>query len=121
MAAVLSRNAQTASCLADGSGAWLDYGDSHIKPFPRDAKPVAVPVPKGATMFFGGNLIHGSGPNRTKDRYRRTFIGHYIDEASEQITKFCHPVLDREGRPVARVQRHEGGGPCGDGWQGGTH
>ena len=30
-------------------------------------------VPKGATMFFHGHLIHGSGPNRTKDRFRRTF------------------------------------------------
>ena len=41
---------------------------------------------------FLGNLIHGSGPNRTRDRSRRTFMGHYIDEASEQVAKFYHPV-----------------------------
>jgi phytanoyl-CoA hydroxylase len=103
-------------------GPWLSYGDSHIKPFPRDAKPIPVEVPRGSTMFFGGNLIHGSGPNRTKDRSRRTFIGHYIDEASDQVAKFYHPVLDRQGNAVTRVQAPaEGGGPCGDGWQGATH
>ena len=55
-------------------------------------------------MFFGGNLIHGSGPNRTKDRYRRTFIGHYIDEASEHVARFYHPVLDMKGEVVSHVE-----------------
>ncbi len=103
------------------SGAWLDYGDSHIHPFPRDLKPVPVRVPRGSTMFFGGNLIHGSGPNRTKDRSRRTFIGHYIDEASEHVARFYHPVLAMDGSIVGDVKVYEGGGPCGDGWQGGVH
>lgn len=108
-------------CPADGAEAWMSYGDSHIKPFPRNAKPVPVEVPKGATMFFGGNLIHGSGPNRTDDRSRRTFIGHYIDEASDQIAKFYHPVLNAEREVVTRLKVPEGGGPCGDGWVGATH
>lgn len=109
-------------CPKDGAEAWMSYGDSHITPFPRDAKPVPVTVPRGSTMFFGGHLIHGSGPNRTKDRSRRTFIGHYIDEASEQVAKFYHPVLDRNGNVVSRIQEvKDGGGPCGDGWLGAVH
>ena len=100
---------------------WLEYGDSHINPFPRDLRPVPVCVPKGSTMFFGGNLIHGSGPNRTKDRSRRTYIGHYIDEASEQVASFYHPVLAMDGSVVSKVKVYQGGGPCGDGWQGGVH
>jgi phytanoyl-CoA hydroxylase len=100
---------------------WHSYGDSHITPFPRDAKPVPVSVPRGATMFFGGHLIHGSGPNRTPDRSRRTFIGHYIDEASDQVAQFYHPVLDASGQPVTRLRMPSGGGPCGDGWTGATH
>ncbi|MBW3636240.1 MAG: phytanoyl-CoA dioxygenase family protein [Armatimonadetes bacterium] len=100
---------------------WLNYGDSHIGQFPRDQKPVPVQVPRGSTMFFGGNLIHGSGPNRTSDRWRRTFIGHYIDEASEQVAKWYHPVLDMRGAVVSSVQQYEGGGPCGDGWRGAEH
>ena len=100
---------------------WLEYGDSHINPFPRDMRPVPVCVPKGSTMFFGGNLVHGSGPNRTKDRSRRTFIGHYIDNASERVARFYHPVLAMDGTVVSNVKTYEGGGPCGDGWQGGVH
>ncbi len=108
-------------CPKDGAEAWMSYGDSHIKPFPRDTKPVAVEVPKGATMFFGGNLIHGSGPNRTSDRSRRTFIGHYIDDASDQIAEFYHPVLNTKRDVVTRLAAPAGGGPCGDGWMGATH
>ncbi|MGH7995257.1 MAG: phytanoyl-CoA dioxygenase family protein [Opitutaceae bacterium] len=108
-------------CPSDAEGAWMDYGESHIRPFPRDAKPVPAPVPRGSTMFFGGQVIHGSGPNRTKDRSRRTFIGHYIDDASEQVAEFYHPVLDMSGEVVSRLKTAAGGGPCGDGWRGAAH
>jgi ectoine hydroxylase-related dioxygenase (phytanoyl-CoA dioxygenase family) len=101
---------------------WMNYGDGHITRFPRDKKPVPVEVPRGSTMFFSGNLIHGSGPNRTKDRSRRTFIGHYIDQMSEQVSKFYHPVLNMQGEVVSNVvEAAFSGGPCGDGWQGGAH
>jgi len=108
-------------CPEKGGEAWLNYGDTHITKFPRDQKPVPVCVPRGSTMFFGGNLIHGSGPNRTKDRYRRTFIGHYIDEASEQVAQFYHPVLTMAGEVVSDIAVPTGGGPCGDGWNGSVH
>ncbi len=108
-------------CPENGGEKWMEYGDSHITRFPRGQKPVPVPVPRGSTMFFGGNLIHGSGPNRTSDRSRRTFIGHYIDEASEQVARFYHPVLNMQGEVVSELQIPEGGGPCGEGWQGAVH
>ena len=108
-------------CPEKGGQTWLNYGDSHITRFPRERKPVPVPVPRGATMFFGGNLIHGSGPNRTKDRYRRSFIGHYIDEASEEVARFYHPVTDMRGEVVSNIAVPVGGGPCGDGSEGGVH
>jgi phytanoyl-CoA hydroxylase len=108
-------------CPETGGETWMNYGDTHITKFPRDQKPIAVPVPRGSTMFFGGNLIHGSGPNRTKDRYRRTFIGHYIDEASEQVAAFYHPVLNMAGEVVSDIATPVGGGPCSDGSQGGVH
>jgi phytanoyl-CoA hydroxylase len=108
-------------CPESKTERWFGYGDSHISKFPRDAKPVPVPVRRGQTMFFGGNLIHGSGPNRTKDRYRRTFIGHYIDEASESVSRFYHPIVDMKGNVVSRVAAAAGGGPCGDDWEGAVH
>jgi len=108
-------------CPEEGAERWMSYGDSHITKFPRDQKPVPIPVKRGETMFFSGNLIHGSGPNRTKDRSRRTFIGHYIDEASEQVARAYHPVLNMNGEVVSNIHIPEGGGPCGDGWQGAVH
>lgn len=103
-------------CPHDGAESWMEYGDSHIKPFPRELKPVPVPVRRGQTLFFGGNLVHGSGPNRTKDRSRRTFIGHYLDAASEEVAEFYHPVLTMSGETVGDLGVPIGGGPCGDGF-----
>lgn len=108
-------------CPSEGAAEWMSYGDSHIKPFPRDLKPMPVEVPRGSTMFFGGHLVHGSGPNRTTDRWRRTFIGHYVDDVSEQVASYYHPVINRRGEAVDGLHLPEGGGPCGDGWVGATH
>ena len=100
---------------------WLSYGDSHITRFPRDTKPIPVPVKRGETLFFGGHLIHGSGPNRSKTRSRRTFIGHYVDDASTEVSRFYHPILDMQGNVASHVEVTTGGGPCGDGWFGAVH
>ncbi len=109
-------------CPEEGKARWNDYGDSHITRFPRETRPVPVPVRRGQTMFFGGNLIHGSGPNRTPDRSRRTFIGHYVDEATEQLAKFYFPVVDMRGETVGPgPAEYQGGGACGDGWAGAVH
>lgn len=104
----------------DKAERWLNYGDSHITRFPRETKPICVPVMRGQTMFFHGMLIHGSGPNRSSNRWRRTFIGHYCDSATESISKFYHPVFNMKGEIVS-VAEHAGGGPCDDGWAGAQH
>jgi ectoine hydroxylase-related dioxygenase (phytanoyl-CoA dioxygenase family) len=100
---------------------WNHYGDSHINPFPREVAPVPVTVPRGATLFFGGQLIHGSGPNRTTDTARRTFIGHYVNESTDSLSQFYHPVLNAAGETVSSIAVDAGGGPCGDGTGGGLH
>jgi phytanoyl-CoA hydroxylase len=100
---------------------WNNYGDSHINPFPREARPIPVEVPQGSTMFFGGQLIHGSGPNRTKDRARRTFIGHYVNESTVSMSRYYHPIHNARGEVVSSVALDTAGGPCGDGVGGGVH
>jgi len=108
-------------CPELGAGRWMNYGDGHITRFPRGSKPVAVPVRRGQTLFFGGNVIHGSGPNRSKTRSRRTFIGHYVDETTETLARHYHPVISMQQEVVSRITVAEGGGPCGDDWQGAAH
>lgn len=84
-------------------------------------RPVHVRMKRGQTLFFGGRLIHGSGPNKTEDRSRRTFIGHYVDESTEKTSKFYHPVVNARGETVSRIQANLSGGPCADGWEGKVH
>ncbi len=109
-------------CTGSEGESWTVKSDGVIGHFPKGQKPVAVPVSRGQTMFFGGNLIHGSGPNKSKTRWRRTFIGHYVDEATESISRFYHPVLNMRGEVVSSVAEHAGGGPCGDtSWEGSVH
>lgn len=84
---------------------------------------VTVPVPEGMevrpvimnagdVLFFNGSLIHGSYPNTSKDRFRRSLIGHYIVGNAEKVGGFYHPVLRMDGTEV-KLAANEGGGPCG--------
>lgn len=41
------------------------------------AREVPVPAKSGDVVFFGGHVIHRSMQNRSKDRLRRSFVGHY--------------------------------------------
>ena len=46
----------------------------------------------GDVLFFHGALVHGSLPNVTKDRFRRSLIGHYIDGRARQVTQYDFQV-----------------------------
>ena len=71
-------------------------------------------------------LGHGSGPNRSKDRFRRSFICHYVPKSTQRISRHYLPLLTPEGQDVV-IEANTGGGACGkpweDGayWEGGTH
>ena len=66
----------------------------------------------GDVLFFNGSVIHGSLPNTTTDRFRRSLIGHYVTGDATEVSKFYKPVLDMQGKEVA-FEESEGGGPCG--------
>jgi ectoine hydroxylase-related dioxygenase (phytanoyl-CoA dioxygenase family) len=87
---------------------------------PPGHKPVDVPMEPGDTLFFGGSTIHGSGPNRTKDRFRRSFIGHYAAGSLDRISKFYLPLVRMDGTDC-EVEAAAGGGACGQEWLGGVH
>jgi phytanoyl-CoA hydroxylase len=89
----------------------------------RSFTDVTVPIPAGTRMnsivmaagdilFFNGQLVHGSSPNRTTDRFRRSLIGHYIAGEAQQVAQFYHPALRMDGS-VIELENSQGGGSCG--------
>ena len=81
-------------------------------PLPPGMQAVPVIMEPGDVLFFNGSLIHGSKPNRTRDRFRRALIGHYIVGEAEKVAKFYHPVLRMDGS-VVELGTSERGDRCG--------
>jgi phytanoyl-CoA hydroxylase len=69
-------------------------------PLPEGIAPTSVPMRAGDVLFFNGQLVHGSFPNRTTDRFRRTLIAHYIVGDAQKVGAFYHPVLRMDGTEV---------------------
>ena len=89
--------------------------------YDKAGKPIRIPaghkgvcheMDAGDALVFNGSLIHGSGPNKTKDRWRRALIFHYAGESCESIREHtCRwwqwmdpmltvPRLAKTGAPV---------------------
>ena len=83
----------------------------HIVPVPAGLDEVPVVLDPGDVLFFGGNLIHGSRPNRTADRFRRSFICHYVGESAREIGR---QDLHRFDHTEVRLPAATGAGPCGE-------
>jgi ectoine hydroxylase-related dioxygenase (phytanoyl-CoA dioxygenase family) len=81
-------------------------------PLPAGLEPMPVIMQAGDVLFFNGQLVHGSFPNTSQDRFRRSLIGHYIVGDAEKVAKFYHPALHMDGTPV-ELGISEQGGPCG--------
>lgn len=80
-------------------------------PPPPGLEAVPVDMEPGDVLFFNGSLVHGSGPNTTADRFRRSFICHYVGRSAERISTW-YPTLTMSGAPVS-LEPATGGGPCG--------
>ena len=65
---------------------------------PKDANITGLDMEPGDALFFHGRIIHGSYPNTTTDRWRRTFICHYV---GKHATKF----EPSEGTHVSHVNK----------------
>ena len=81
-------------------------------PLPDDAKELPIEMEPGDVLFFNGQIVHGSLPNTTKDRFRRSLIGHYIVGEAEKVYEWYHPVLRMDGTPV-ELGVSAVGGTCG--------
>ncbi len=83
----------------------------YVPPPPGLAK-VPVIMEPGDMLFFNGTLVHGSGPNASKDRFRRSYICHYIGRSAERMSEWYRPILTFAGDDVV-IDSNTGGGPCG--------
>lgn len=89
----------------------LFFTNDHV-PIPPGLQETTVNLASGDMMFFHGNLIHGSYPNTSADRFRRAFICHYVPRSSAETSRWYRPLLTFRGEEVF-IADAEGGGPCG--------
>ncbi|MGP4114600.1 phytanoyl-CoA dioxygenase family protein [Streptomyces sp. 4N509B] len=88
----------------------VSFAREYVPP-PPGLTPVAVDMDPGDVLFFNGSLVHGSQPNQTTDRFRRSFIGHYVGRSATRIGSFYRTISMRGERvPLAESV---GAGPCG--------
>lgn len=59
---------------------------------------VGIDMNPGDALFFHGKLVHGSYANKTKDRWRRSFICHFVGKHAEQFEP-------EQGKHVSHLKR----------------
>ena len=92
---------------------------SETVPVPEGMAAVDIVMEPGDVLFFHGNLIHGSGPNTTTDRFRTIAVGHYATAGARRISEFYPDAYTFDGHRVA-LEGDRSGGPCGV-WEDGAY
>lgn len=81
-------------------------------PVPEGMEAVQCDMKAGDVLFFNGSLIHGSTPNTSADRFRRSLIAHYVPRHSQELSPWYKSPLAFDGE-VVQIAEATGGGPCG--------
>lgn len=71
---------------------------------------VPINMDAGDVLFFNGSVIHGSYPNRSKERFRRSFICHYADIATLRSGR--RPLYRADGTEIHDIEENDSQ-PCG--------
>jgi phytanoyl-CoA hydroxylase len=79
---------------------------------------VPVPMRAGDVLFFHGQLVHGSGPNTSTTRFRRSLIAHYVSGQARQVYHWYRPayrLIDGDEVPETLLRGNSEivGGQCG--------
>lgn len=80
-------------------------------PPPPGLSAVPADMERGDVLFFNGSLVHGSGPNASTDKFRRSFISHYAPSSTQRIAG-SYPTARISGERIT-LPPAQGGGPCG--------
>lgn len=94
------------------------FTTEHVPP-PPGSKAEVVKMAAGDVLFFNGSTIHGSGPNRSATRFRRSLICHYVPASTAQMSDW-YQAIDFRGNARA-IQLNTDGGPCGTPFTGAVH
>lgn len=89
----------------------LYFTTEHV-PIPEGKTAVLPIMEPGDVLFFNGSTIHGSGPNTSKTRFRRSFICHYMPQSTTEMSGY-YSVYDFDGNLLTHIKPNEEGGPCG--------
>jgi len=88
----------------------LYFTTEHVEP-PAGTKPEYVRMKAGDVLFFNGNVIHGSTPNVSTTRFRRSFICHYVPRSTAEMSHW-YTAYTFDGQKID-VRVNQDGGPCG--------
>ncbi|WP_307000567.1 phytanoyl-CoA dioxygenase family protein [Lederbergia panacisoli] len=80
---------------------------------PEGLEPIPAILEPGDVLFFNGNVIHGSYPNVSKDKFRRSFICHYTGISATKIGNFYKPLYHQDGKEEVEMEISEST-PCGN-------
>jgi phytanoyl-CoA hydroxylase len=87
------------------------FTTEHVEPPPGYA-PVPVDLKAGDVLLFNGSVIHGSYPNTSATRFRRSLIFHYLPQNSQELSHWYKQPMTFDGE-VIDIATATGGGPCG--------
>jgi len=88
----------------------ISFTAEYVAP-PAGSTPRRMLLRAGDVLFFNGQTIHGSGPNRSATRFRRSLICHYVPRSTIQMSHW-YQAYTFDGAPVP-IEVNQDGGPCG--------
>ena len=89
----------------------LFFSTEYVEP-PPGLEPRSLNLKAGDALFFNGNVIHGSYPNSSSDRFRRSLICHYVPLSTTEMSHWYRQPMRFDGT-VIEYQLNAEGGPCG--------
>ncbi len=88
----------------------VSFTTDHVEP-PPGLAPQMMRLKAGDVLFFNGSVIHGSTPNTSSNRFRRSLIFHYIPASTVEMSHW-YEALSFDG-VKQEIAVNMDGGPCG--------
>lgn len=104
------QTATLAIACPETSDATLSFTAEHVEP-PPGLSPQMMELKAGDVLFFNGSVIHGSTPNTSADRFRRSLIFHYVPASTVEMSHW-YECISFDGEPQD-IAANRDGGPCG--------